>query len=121
MGSKYLRNSFNCDLFRTRFAVSRSKVSRRALAVFFDATWCVVGEHRPGPVVPEDLFADALNNRGLAGAVLDFFYHEQFTEFLSGLKKMVLVPYIGSYARESRTLMETEAAQNLIKGLEGCL
>ena len=73
-----------------------------------------------GRAVDEKALLDALNCGHLAGAALDVFSQEPYRGPLRDLCNVVLTPHIGSYAQESRILMETEAAQNLLKGIKEC-
>ena len=71
-----------------------------------------------GGIVDEEALADALRNNRIAGAALDVFKQEPYCGPLSELDNVILTPHIGSYAKESRQLMEEEAVENLLKGLE---
>ncbi|MFA4981126.1 MAG: phosphoglycerate dehydrogenase [Candidatus Omnitrophota bacterium] len=71
-----------------------------------------------GGVVNEDALYGALKDAHLAGAALDVFEEEPYNGRLTELDNIILTPHIGSYARESRILMEREAVQNLLKGLK---
>lgn len=53
----------------------------------------------------------------LSGAALDVFSAEPYEGELVSLDNVILTPHIGSYARESRIQMETEAVENLLEGL----
>lgn len=71
-----------------------------------------------GSMVDEEALARALRERRVAGAALDVLEKESCTGALSELDNIILTPHIGSYTRESRVRMETEAVTNLIRGLE---
>lgn len=70
-----------------------------------------------GGIVDEDALYSALKKGKLAGAAIDVFEQEPYNGPLRELDNVVLTPHIGSYAREARIRMETQAAKNLIKGL----
>lgn len=48
---------------------------------------------------------------------LDVFTEEPYSGPYCDLKNVILTPHIGSYARETRVQMETEAVENLIKAI----
>ena len=50
-------------------------------------------------------------------AAMDVFAEEPYTGPLRGLDNVVLTAHMGSYAREARQLMESEALQNLLTAL----
>lgn len=72
-----------------------------------------------GGIVDEMALYNAIKNGHLSGAALDVFEQEPYTKGpLRELDNIILTPHIGSYAKEARIKMETEAARNLLKGLE---
>ena len=71
-----------------------------------------------GGIVDEESLSDALRNGRIAGAALDVFEQEPYNGPLCKLDNVILTPHIGSYAKESRQLMEEEAVENLLQGLE---
>ncbi len=71
-----------------------------------------------GDLVDEVALLKCLNKRHLAGAALDCFEQEPYQGPLRKLKNVLLTAHIGSYAREGRILMETQAVWNLIQGLK---
>ncbi len=70
-----------------------------------------------GGLVDELALANALNSRHLAGAALDCFEDEPYRGSLLNLSNVFATAHMGSYARETRNLMEVEASQNLVSGL----
>lgn len=71
-----------------------------------------------GGLVDETALAAALKDGHLAGAALDCFENEPYDGEMAQLEQVVLTAHMGSYARESRQLMELEAADNLLGGLQ---
>ncbi len=71
-----------------------------------------------GGLMDEAALYNVLKAGRLAGAALDVFEREPYTGPLAELDNVILTPHIGSYAREARVDMETQAAENLLKGLE---
>lgn len=71
-----------------------------------------------GGAVDEDALYEALKKHYLAGAALDVYEKEPYEGKLLELDNVVLTAHIGSYARESRIMMEREATENLIKALQ---
>ncbi|MBF0482623.1 MAG: phosphoglycerate dehydrogenase [Desulfovibrionaceae bacterium] len=72
-----------------------------------------------GGLADERALAAALRQGRLAGAALDVFGREPYAGELTSLDNVVLTPHVGSYAREARIAMETEAARNLVDALLG--
>ncbi len=70
-----------------------------------------------GGLVDEKALADALGSGRLAGAYLDVFEAEPYEGPLVRVDNALLTPHMGSYARESRLRMETEAVENLLDSL----
>jgi D-3-phosphoglycerate dehydrogenase len=72
-----------------------------------------------GGIVDEEALIDALRSGKLAGAAVDCFETEPYTGPLLGLENVQLSAHMGSYARETRALMEAEACETLVAGLRG--
>ena len=72
-----------------------------------------------GQLVDESALAEALISGHLAGAAVDVFSKEPYQGPLQKAPNIILTPHIGSFAAERRVTMESEAFDNLIKGL-GC-
>jgi D-3-phosphoglycerate dehydrogenase len=70
-----------------------------------------------GEVIDQDALYSMLTNGHLAGAALDVFDHEPYTGPLTKLDNVILTPHIGSYAKETRLEMETQAVKNLLSAL----
>ncbi len=73
-----------------------------------------------GTLVDESSLLQLLKDGHLAGAALDVFEQEPYSGPLTGLDNVILVPHVGSYAKESRVQMETDAVKNLLEGLGSC-
>lgn len=71
-----------------------------------------------GGLVDEEALFQALSSGHLAGAALDCYEQEPYTDPLKDLKNALLTAHIGSYAKEARVMMETQAADNLVKQLK---
>ena len=70
-----------------------------------------------GGLVDEDALVRALQGGHLAGAAVDCFNAEPYAGPLAAADTAILTPHIGSYAREGRARMETDAVKNLLAGL----
>jgi D-3-phosphoglycerate dehydrogenase len=70
-----------------------------------------------GGVVDERALLAHLESGHLAGAWLDVFEEEPYKGPLAARPDVLLTPHVGSYTRECRLQMETEAATNLIDAL----
>lgn len=70
-----------------------------------------------GELVDESALAVALDSGKVAGAWLDTYSEEPYRGPLCDYSKVILTPHIGSYTAECRIAMETEAVENLLKGL----
>lgn len=104
------------DIISIHASAKNPIIGSRELALMRTGSWLV--NTARGRAVDEKSLLDALNNGILAGAALDVFAQEPYQGALCSLKNVVLTPHIGSYARESRILMEMESSKNLLKGLE---
>ena len=96
----------------TRGFLDRSRLERLSEGAI------VVNAARGGLVDEAALF-DLLSSGRLSGAYIDVFEREPYTGPLAELDSVVLTPHIGSYAAEARLAMELEAANNLIRLLDG--
>ncbi|MGH3049925.1 MAG: phosphoglycerate dehydrogenase [Gaiellaceae bacterium] len=72
-----------------------------------------------GEVLDEAALADALRAGRLGGAYLDVFHSEPYDGPLRELENVLLTPHAGSYAKEARLRMETEAVDQLLNFLGG--
>jgi D-3-phosphoglycerate dehydrogenase len=70
-----------------------------------------------GGLADEAAVARALDDGRLAGAWIDTFTKEPYSGPLAECRNAVLTPHVGSYTKECRLQMETEAVENLLRGL----
>jgi len=70
-----------------------------------------------GGLVDEDALFEALSEGRIAGAALDVFESEPYTGPLTTLPNVMLTCHMGSYARQIRAAMETEALRNALDHL----
>ena len=70
-----------------------------------------------GEVIDPDALYSMLTNGHLSGAALDVFDQEPYTGPLTRLDNVILTPHIGSYTKETRLEMETQAVKNLLSTL----
>jgi len=70
-----------------------------------------------GGLVDETALLTALKSGHLAGAALDCFEQEPYEGELSKLETVQITAHMGSYARETRDLMEREASRLLVNAL----
>ena len=70
-----------------------------------------------GGLVDEAMLLAALKSGHLAGAALDCFEQEPYEGELRNLENVQITAHMGSYARETRDLMEQEASRLLVKAL----
>jgi D-3-phosphoglycerate dehydrogenase len=70
-----------------------------------------------GWLVDEPALAAALDAGRLSACYLDTFGREPYDGVLCGMPNVLLTPHIGSYAREARVQMESEAVENLLAAL----
>lgn len=72
-----------------------------------------------GKLIDEDALIWALDNSVVGGAGLDVFQKEPYEGRLTGYPNVVMTPHISSNVRETRSRMERESVNNLVKGLGG--
>lgn len=92
-------------------------IGRKELEKMKKGSWLINVSR--GGVVDEKALYDALSKKHLSGAALDVFEEEPYNGPLKDLNNVILTPHIGSYAREARVKMESQAVENLLKGLDG--
>jgi D-3-phosphoglycerate dehydrogenase / 2-oxoglutarate reductase len=66
-----------------------------------------------GDLIDEDALVPAIQAGHITGAGLDVYAHEPYHGPLCELDQVVLTAHMGSYAKESRLMMEEEALSNL--------
>ena len=71
-----------------------------------------------GELVNEDALIAALDSGKVAGAWFDAFWEEPYKGLLTGYEQVLLTPHVGTYTRQCRLAMETEAVKNLLRDLE---
>jgi len=71
-----------------------------------------------GGLVDENALYDALVSGYLSGAAIDCFEREPYIGRLNGLENVLLTAHIGSYAKEGRVMMESQAVSNLLRVLK---
>ena len=71
-----------------------------------------------GEIVNEKDLEIAIKESIISGAALDVFKNEPYTGSLNKYNNIILTPHIGAYAKELRIIMELEAVNNLLTGLE---
>lgn len=71
-----------------------------------------------GGLIDEAALLTALQTGRLAGAALDCFEGEPYSGALLGCENVQMTAHMGSYAKESRAMMEQEACTNLVAGLK---
>jgi len=77
----------------------------------------VVVNSARGGIMDEDALAAALASGRIDAAALDVFAEEPYTGPLCGFDNVVLTAHMGSYAKEARQLMESEALLNLLNAV----
>ncbi len=80
-------------------------------------TALLVNTARAG-IIDEQALLETIQSGRLAGACIDTFSEEPYSGPLAGLPQVVLTSHIGSYAREARVKMESQAVQNLLAALK---
>ena len=70
-----------------------------------------------GGLIDELALAEALRDGQVGGAYIDTFVNEPYTGVLTDMPTAVLTPHAGSYAAETRAVMEFEAVDNMITAL----
>jgi D-3-phosphoglycerate dehydrogenase len=70
-----------------------------------------------GGLVNESLLADALKSGHVAGGWIDTFMTEPYEGPLTQYPQLLLTPHVGSGSAECRVRMESEAVENLLRGL----
>lgn len=70
-----------------------------------------------GEIVSEEALVTALEAGIVAGGWFDVFWEEPYTGKLTAYPQMLLTPHIGTYSRQCRLAMETQAVENLLRDL----
>lgn len=70
-----------------------------------------------GDLIDESALVGAIEEGRIKGAWIDTFRQEPYSGPLTKFEQVILTPHIGSYTAECRLSMETEAVENLFKGL----
>lgn len=70
-----------------------------------------------GGLIDETMLLSALKSGHIAGAALDCFEQEPYEGELRNLENVQITAHMGSYARETRDLMEQEASNLLVNAL----
>lgn len=71
-----------------------------------------------GGVINEMCLRKSLDSGKVAGAWLDTFEQEPYCGSLKEYPQVILTPHVGSYTRECRKSMETDAVENLLSGFQ---
>lgn len=100
------------DMVMLHLSGERLVIGRRELGLMKKTAY-IVNLSR-GLVIDEEALYEALKNRKIAGAALDVFCEEPYDGPLKDLDNVILTPHIGSYTRQTRLEMESQAASNLI-------
>jgi len=95
---------------QTHHIVNASAISRMK-------TGSIVVNVSRGGLIDESALHDALKSQHLSGAALDCFEDEPYSGPLLQIPGVHVTAHMGSYARETRDLMEVEASTNLVNGL----
>ena len=95
---------------QTHHIVNASAISRMK-------TGSIVVNVSRGGLIDESALHDALISQHLSGAALDCFEDEPYSGPLLQIPGVHVTAHMGSYARETRDLMEVEASTNLVNGL----
>jgi D-3-phosphoglycerate dehydrogenase len=72
-----------------------------------------------GGIVSEVALVQGVKSGKIAGAWLDTFVQEPYRGELETLPQVILTPHVGSYTRECRIDMETEAVENFLQAMRG--
>jgi len=72
-----------------------------------------------GGVVDEHALYDALVNKEIGGAAIDVYEEEPYSGKLLELDKIITTCHMGAATKESRALMERDAAGDCIRVLKG--
>lgn len=67
-----------------------------------------------GEMINEDDLLNAIETGEISGAALDVYEKEPYEGPLVNAKNIILTPHVGSYAKETRILMESESVENLL-------
>jgi D-3-phosphoglycerate dehydrogenase / 2-oxoglutarate reductase len=70
-----------------------------------------------GELIDDEVLCACLKEGRIGYAALDVFAEEPYKGPLCAMENVILTPHIGSYALESRLLMEETAISNLLRGL----
>jgi D-3-phosphoglycerate dehydrogenase len=107
-----LASSDVVSLHVTLDAATRGMIGARALRRM--RPQAVLVNTARGELVDERALVEALRRGRLGGAALDVYAKEPYRGPLTRLPNVILTPHMGSYAREARVRMESDAVENLL-------
>lgn len=91
-------------------------IGKHEIDIFKDGAFLV--NLARGGVVDEKALYEALAEKKLTAAAIDVFSQEPYDGPLCDLENVILLPHLGSYAKEGKLNMEIDAVRNLIKVLK---
>ena len=95
---------------------TRHMINEKSISMMRKGTY-IINTSR-GDLIDESALVSAIKADHIAGAGLDVYEHEPYHGPLFELDQVVMTAHMGSYAKESRLMMEEEALRNLCTGLQ---
>ncbi|MFH1395268.1 MAG: phosphoglycerate dehydrogenase [Candidatus Omnitrophota bacterium] len=113
--SELLKNADIVTLHLPSSGEDRPFIGEKEFDLMKKGSW-IVNVSRGG-IVDEAALYNSLKSGRLSGAAIDVFDNEPYSGRLKEFDNVILTPHIGSYAREARIKMETNAVENLLNAL----
>ena len=100
--------TFHVDIDKTVLGIEESKLLKKGVLVLNSSR---------GKVVNEKVLIKYIKNKTIKRAWIDTFEREPYIGKLSKFENIILTPHIGSFTVETRSRMEIESVQNILKSI----
>ncbi|GBF48859.1 putative glyoxylate reductase [Leptospira ryugenii] len=99
------------------YSKTKHLINNETLSLMKNSTYLI--NTARGELIEEEALYKAIHDKTIAGAALDVFTEEPYLGKLTGLEDVLLTQHMGSCSFDCRLAMETQAAEEAIRFLEG--